>query len=67
MYVCVHYLDSIVKHKRGIYGVIQDNITKLNDYHFDKNFECPFINKKGGYVKIIKHNKIKYKDVYIII
>jgi len=67
MYVCTHYLESIVKHKRGIYGVFKDKIINLDDYHFDKKFECPFTRNKGGYVKIMKYNKIKYKDVYVII
>ena len=66
MLVSTHYVDSIVANKRGIRGHLGKSTINLRGYRFIEDYECPFTNRKGAYVKFKKVNKTKYIDAYFI-
>ena len=66
MLISAHYIESIVKHKRGIIGYHDDQIINLKGYKLKKDFHCPFTDRIGAYVKVKTYNKIKYYDAYFI-
>jgi len=65
--ISVHYIEKIVKGKRNTYGLIKNEKINLKGYIWKKNYDCPFGDKKGAYVRVKKYNKFKYDDAYFFI
>lgn len=67
MLISAHYVEKIVKDKRNIFGIIKNTKINLRGYIWKQNYECPFTDRKGAYVKIKKFGKKKYQDAYFIL
>lgn len=65
--ISAHYVESIIKSKRNIHGIIKDEKICLRGYKWVQNYECPFTDRKGAYVKVRKYGKRKYHDAFFII
>lgn len=67
MLISAHYVESIIRHKRGVIGFNGNTRISLRGYFWDKNFLCPFTERKGAYIRRKDFNKIKIIDAYFLL
>ena len=67
MLTSTHYVEEMVKHKRVVVAYMGYSIVHLIGYKWKADFECPFTDRKGAYIKRKDYKKYKIIDAYFLL